>query len=212
MSRVIKLTFRLGLGLLLLLQAGGAESRQATAPPPAAGAPRAPLPGAAPPSEVDISVRQRSTLGPQDMLNQSRDYRDRMEKILAEVQAQSDAARKRKDVIRLNCLLDKLLQLKANVTIAVTADRGLQEAISRRDDGASVHEYTRITIVHQKAQILGSDARACVGEDLAYVGATRVDVEVEGIGPEDPTQPWPTRPTFERPPVVARPPAASPFL
>ena len=77
-------------------------------------------------------------------------------------------------------------------------------SVGRRDEGASVHEYTRITIIHQKGQVLASEGQACVGEDLSYVGATRVDVDVSGVPAGD----------FTRPPlptvVVDRPPAASP--
>jgi hypothetical protein len=191
MSRALKLL----LGLTLLAQAGVAQS-QAPSPQPA--------PTPAP--NVDIPVRQRSVLSSQDMINQSTDYRTRMEQTLKQVQGLAEQARKQKDVIRLNCVLDKLAQLKANVTIADSAIQSLREATARRDEGASVHEYTRVTIVNQKAQVLGAEAQACVGEDLAYVGATRVDVEIDGIPPGDPTQPWPVHPTNDRPPL------ASPFL
>jgi len=139
------------------------------------------------------------------MINQSREYRVRMTQLAQQVEGLAEAARKQKDVIRLNCVLDKLAQVKANLSIADSAFQTLQEVAARRDEGASVHEYTRITIVNQKVQVLGAEAQACVGEDLSYVGTTRVDVEVEGIPPEDPTQPTPTRPD------ITRPPSASPY-
>jgi hypothetical protein len=196
MSRVLKIVF----GLALASQAVSAQP--AAQPPPAQ-----PAPGTAPPaSDVDISVRRRSNLSPEDMVAQSRDYRSRMAQVLQQIQGLAESARKSKDVIRLNCVLDKQAQVKANIAIADSALQSLQEAGARRDEGASVHEYTRITIINQKVQVLGAEAQACVGEDLSYVGTTRVDVEVEGIPPEDPTQPTPSRPD------ISRPPSASPFI
>ena len=173
-------------------------------------APTAPdNPPTAPAAGTDVGlggVRQRPTLSPQEMVAQAREYRGRLDQIQKTVQALADQARKQRDVIRLNCLVDKLAQLKANTGIADDAVRALDEAAAKRDEGAAMHEYTRVTIVHQKAQVLGSEAQACIGEDLTYVGATRVDVEVEGVPPDDFTQPGPNRP------VVDRPPSASPMM
>jgi hypothetical protein len=206
MSRAIKLF----LGITICFQAGAAQSQApgpAPAPPPG---PAQPItgPGAPPPANVDIPLRQRSTLSPQDMMSQARDYQQRIDDVYKQMQSLVEQARQSKDVIRLNCVLDKVAQLKAHKSIVDTAVRSLAEANARRDDGAAVHEYTRITIVNQKAQVLGSEAQACVGEDLSYVGATRVDVEVNGVPPGDFTAPGtPGIPDH----VIDRPPLASPY-
>jgi hypothetical protein len=205
MSRVGKII----IALSLFGQGAMAQAPAPTPPvgsPPPTGAPTPPPVGAPGAPDVDIGVRQRPTLSAQDMIAQSREYRARMEQILTNLNTMVEQARKQKDVIRLNCLLDKVAQVQANIKIATGAQQALQEAAARNDEGASVHEYTRITIVHQKTQTLTGEAQACVGEDLAFVGATRVDVEVDGIPPGDPTQPTPARPVFDRPPI------ASPFL
>jgi len=123
------------------------------------------------------------------MMSQAKDYRTRLDQMVTQVQSMVEQARQSKDVIRLNCLLDRLAQLKATVNIADTSLQNLQEATARNDEGASLHEYTRVTIVHQKAQVLMSEAQSCAGEDLSYVGATRVDVDVAGVPPGDYTTP-----------------------
>jgi hypothetical protein len=123
------------------------------------------------------------------MVAQAQDYRNRLEQLVAQVQSMVEGARRSKDVIRLNCLLDRLAQMKASVNIADTSLQNLREAGARNDEGASLHEYTRITIVHQKAQVLMGEAQACAGEDLSYVGATRVDVDVANVPPGDYTTP-----------------------
>ena len=54
--------------------------------------------------------------------------------------------------------------------------------------------------------MLGQEAEACIGEDVAFVGETQVDVEIDpNITKGDPTE--------EPPPdlPVVRPPLASPF-
>lgn len=133
-------------------------------------------------------------------------YRKRMADVAQRIQQLIDEARKQKDIIRINCLTDKLVQTKANQNIADRSFTTMQESAARNDQGASFHEYTRLTIVNQNVQVLSSEAEACVGEDLSYVGATRVDVDSEGVPGGDPTQPG------TLPPDVTRPPSASPFI
>jgi flagellar hook-associated protein FlgK len=201
MSRVLKLI----LGATLV---GQAVMAQPGGPAPIA----LPPPGGAPPaSDADISVRQRSTLSPTDMSNQARDYRARMDQISKQVQGLIDKARQAKDVIRLNCLIDKFATLKANIGVADKALQDLQDAINRHDDAGSSHEYIRITIVHQKAGVLGAESQACVGEDLSYVGATRVEVE-QPYGDINPTGPAGFMPTDvgSLDHDVDRPPQATP--
>jgi hypothetical protein len=153
---------------------------------------------------VDISVPQRPTLSGQDMIKQGRLYRADMDKIIVEQQAMVEQARKQKDVIRLNCVMDKLVQVKVNMNIGDQALQKLQEAVARRDEGASLHEYTRITIVNQKVQVLQNEGQTCVGAELNYIGATRVEVEAPEL-PEGVTDP-----SLE-PPPLERPPYASPY-
>ena len=59
----------------------------------------------------------------------------------------------------------------------------------------------------QKAQVLGAEGQACVGEDLSYVGATKVEVEHPGVE-GDPTGPWTV---LDPTPGFERPPSASPY-
>jgi hypothetical protein len=67
-----------------------------------------------------------------------------------------------------------------------------------------LHEYTRITIVNQKVQVLQNEGQTCVGAELNYIGATRVEVEAPEL-PEGVTDP-----SLE-PPPLERPPFASPY-
>jgi hypothetical protein len=115
-----------------------------------------------------------------------------------------EVARKEKDVIKLNCVNDKLLQLKQLMNIADQARTNLEEAIARKDEEARYHEFGRITIASQQAQVLGSEAENCVGEDLTFLGPTQVIVDEPEL-PDDPTVP--VGPDF---PIVEPLPVASP--
>jgi hypothetical protein len=164
-----------------------------------------PVPGSQGGSTVDLSVKQRPTLTPADMVNQSKDYFKGMGEVVKRIQTLQDQAKREKDIIRLNCVTDKLVQTRVNVNIAEQSMATMQESISRNDEGEETHEFTRLTIVNQKVTVLGAEAENCIGEDLSFVGATRVDVEVDPNIPQyDPTQPG--SPFID----ITRPPAASP--
>ena len=210
---------KLALGFLLLISgAVMAQPAPAPAPPPVpapppsaqpgAPTPGAPVPGAPGPAPgaIDLRVEQGARLTATEMVTNAGEYRKKIAQVGARIQALVEQARQQKDIIKINCLADKLVQVKASLNVADKSFATMQEAISRQDEGASFHEYTRITIVNQNVQVLASEAEACVGEDLSYVGATRVDVDVEGVPTGDPTQPG--TPT----PDLSRPPRASPYI
>jgi hypothetical protein len=157
------------------------------------------------PNQADIAVKQKSTLTPQEMTKAANEYFKSMNDTLKRISGLQEQSKRQKDIIRLNCVTDKLVQSKVNITIAEQSMAALQENISRADEGGRTHEFTRLTIVNQKVSVLGAEAENCIGEDLSFVGATRVDVEVD---PNLPTTDV-TTPTM---PIVdpGRPEAASP--
>ena len=163
-----------------------------------------------PTSEVDLSVTQKPNLTAPEMLTQARTYQEGMGQVLKRIQSLQETARRQKDIIKLNCVADKLVQTKVNISIADQALIALQENVTRADEGGRTHEFTRLTIINQKVTVLGAEAENCIGEDLSFVGATRVDVDVDpSIPKDDPTQPGTPVTSVDRPPVD-RPPVGSP--
>jgi len=149
---------------------------------------------------AEISVKQRPTLTPEEMVNTAKDYGRNMTEVLKRTQTLQDQAKREKDIIRLNCVTDKVVQVRVNISIAEQSVAALQEAVTRADEGERTHEFTRLTIVNQKVQVLGAEAENCIGEDLSFVGATRVDVEVDPNIPQyDPTLPPAPGIDIERP-------------
>jgi hypothetical protein len=199
---MVRLGSAIGLALVVVATAGTAA--------PQTGMPQAGVPQAtyAPPTAAGFAGQPPSTVSPAEMLQQGREYRSQVEAIGLQMQNQVQQAKADKDVIRLNCLLDKFTQLKVNGNMMDQALQSLQDMISQRDEGAQLHAYTRITIINQKVQVLRTEADACVGTETNYVGPTKIYVEVPpGItsGTDDP-------PPAEPPVVIIqRPPAGSPY-
>jgi enamine deaminase RidA (YjgF/YER057c/UK114 family) len=191
----VKKTHKLLVGSVLL---SGSVFAQPAPPPAASGAP--------PAEGVDISVGQTPTLSVQEMNSQAREYQQSMSQVLKRIHTLEETARKQKDIIKLNCVMDKQVQAKVNANIADQAMAALQENVARADEGGRTHEFTRLTIINQKVMVLGAEAENCIGEDLSFVGATRVDLDIDpNIPRDDPTQPAvPTTP-------IERPPAASTY-
>jgi len=168
--------------------------------------------GAPAPADVDLSVAQKPNLTPEEMVAQARQYQQGMGLVLQRIQTLQETARRQKDIIKLNCVADKLVQTKANVGIADQALNALQDNVARADEGGRTHEFTRLTIINQKVQVLGAEAENCIGEDLSFVGATRIDVDVDpNIPRDDPTQPATPVTAIDRPPPD-RAPASSPSV
>jgi hypothetical protein len=151
-------------------------------------------------------IRKASSLSSRESAVQGHDFLTKMQASERRVSKLQERAQKQKDVIKLNCVTDKLVQLRGHVAVANQSISALDEAVARGDDGARQHEYVRLVIMHQKTDLLTTEAENCLGEDVSYVGNTKVDVEVDpSIPNEDPTQP--TLPL----PDVTRPPEATPF-
>jgi hypothetical protein len=158
-------------------------------------------------TDAGIDFRKSITLSPQETVSQSKDYYKKMQETQRRVQQLQTKAKKDKDMVKLNCVNDKLTQLQGHMKVTDQSMSSLTLDIAKSDDAARQHEFTRLTILYQKVVTLGTEAEQCIGEDVSYVGATRVDVEIDpSIPATDPTDP--PLPV----PIVQRPPEASPFV
>src|SRR3954467_4743852 len=100
---------KLILGLLMMGETAVAQTPPQADPTPAPvpSTPAAPVPSAAPtpppptaaPVETDVTVRQRPSLGLDDMLRQARDYRDRLDMAIQQMNTKAEQIRQQKDII-----------------------------------------------------------------------------------------------------------------
>jgi hypothetical protein len=153
---------------------------------------------------VPITAPAAASLTPSETLAQSKDFINKMQDTVRRIVQLQELAKKQKDIIKLNCTNDKLLQVKGHLAVGDQAMSSLNEAMAKSDDDARQHEYTRVTILYQKVLVLATEAENCIGEDLSYVGSTNVTVDI------DPAIPVADVTAFNVPTVdVGRPPAAS---
>lgn len=167
------------------------------------------LPVSAQQPDATAAAAQRQEKGSQipDQEKMSRSTEDlsAMRKLLQEVLKKLEQARESKDVVKLNCVNEKLTQIKGLIRIAEQADIGLQEAIAKREASSAQHEFTKVDIANDKVRQLRAEAEECIGLSVFEVGQTEVKVEVpQGLPALDPTVP------IAITPVIVRPPPASP--
>ena len=87
-----------------------------------------------------------------------------------------DEARREADVIRVTCLNDKLTQVNANLRTAQNRLASLQKATDQEQRN---HEFTVLSVLGQKFQVLEQRANQCIGQDLYETGPTKVITEID---------------------------------
>ena len=185
----------------------GVARAQAPAPTPAAPAPTSTAAAPAPGAET-LQFESKEKLSDKDKIARSAEIITKMRDTLKSVLQKLTEARESKDVVRLNCVNEKLTQIKAFIKIGEQADLALQEAVAKQDPGAADHEFTKVEIAGQRVAQLRADAEACIGQ-VAYTGTegqTHVDVTEPADLPTATTSPAPPAP-----PAVVTPPPASPI-
>ena len=153
-----------------------------------------------------MGFRRESQLTAAEQLSQADEYLKRMKGTGRRVRKLARRARADKDLIKLNCVNDKSIRIKGNLSVAESLHGNLKGAAARRDAGARNHEFSKLTITFQKVTVLGQEADACIGEEISYVGKAKVTVDID---PDLAKQGDPTRDTS--PPLpTTRSPVASP--
>jgi hypothetical protein len=158
--------------------------------------------------DVTIPMEKQVTLSPKEMLVKAESMIEEMKQMLERVLAIQQTARKQKDVIRLNCVNDRLLQVKKLLNIAEASRNDLVEAIAADSETERYHQYTKVTVSHERVGVLRDEAEACVGEELIFLGPTEVVVDRPPIV-DDPTR---NDPFDLGGGDIERPAFASPFL
>lgn len=175
----------------VLAAAGPATAQQSAAP-------------GAPAPDAQVGFERRQQLSPQEELTQADQAIARMDQASSAVRHQLEAARQARDVVKTLCLNDKLSQIDVATRTAKDRQSALQAAVQRNDTELANHEFTILTVLRQRAEQLTAEANQCIGEEVAFVGATEVTTEVNPDLPSGDltTQyPPPEPPPFSNPPV-----------
>jgi len=166
----------------LVLTAGGSATAQ-----PAAGAA---------PADAQVGFERRPQLSPQDELAQADQIVTRMDQAAGTVRRQLEGARAARDVVKTLCLNDKLSQIDVAVRSGRDRQSSLQSAVQRNDKELSDHEFTVLTVLRQRAEQLNAEANQCIGEEVAFVGATQVSTTIDPNLPGEDTTNYPSDPTL----------------
>jgi hypothetical protein len=171
-----------------------------TAPPPAR--PPADTAPVSPPQEKASDVPDAQKL------SRSSAAVAQMQSTLKAVLTKLEEARNTKDVVKLNCVNEKLTQVKGLLRISEQSDVALQEAVAKKDETTADHEYTKVSIAQSKVETLRSEAEQCIGQ-LAF--RTDENLTVDVLVPSDLPGGDPTNPPSPTPASIS-PPPASPTL
>ena len=173
----------LGYGFAALLAVGigqSVASAQAT-DPPLAGDP-------AGEAGLDSPGAKQVTLSPQEQLGAANTYLANMESIRTSIRRDLEEAREQRDVVKTLCLNDKLNQIDVALRSAGERQRALELAAGRGDKDLSTHEFTILSVLHQRSQQLDAEAKQCIGKEVGFVGESSVTMDVDPTLPfDDPT-------------------------
>lgn len=158
-----------------------------------------------PATEPTAEIKEQAPkveLTPKEMSFKADELIGLMREGLKEVIKVQKIARKQQDVIKLNCVNDKLLQVKQLLNIGEGANTNMQEAIAQGDETERYHQYGKITISQEQVKGLVEEAKNCIGEELIYIGPLDVDVDAPDV--EDPEDVFPDDIDID-PPAYASP-------
>jgi hypothetical protein len=152
--------------------------------------------------EVQMAFQQEANLTPQEQMGwadekyttvvQTREYAARL---LAQAR-QAD----RPDIVKINCLNNKLMEINAQIQSFDDRRNSLREAIGLGDGDRRMHEYRVLVVLYQKVQSLRMEVEACIGEEFGYMGAPSITVLRDPGMPQDLTEVDLPDPILDRPP------------
>jgi hypothetical protein len=185
---------KLGVGILLFATAVSAQPSTPEAP-------------SLPETTTEMTVGPTDVVNSQTMFGNARTFLKRMNETLQRIETLLEQARRKRDIIMVNCLADKLVQARSNAELSQKAYLGMQQEMSAQNEPGAFSHYRRMTVANLNLQVIGTEAETCIGEDYAMVSGIKVDVRSEGVPPGDFTQP-----AEPEAPEITRPPHASPYF
>lgn len=141
------------------------------------------------PNDAVVPNRRTANLSGADQLREAGSIIEGIGTARRTVSDQLDRARQERDIIKVNCVNDKLTQIDVTLRSAREHQELLQTAVSINNDGQRNHEFTLLNIFRGRTEGLVQEARQCVGEDTAGFGdrGTVVTVRVSNSIPTQDT-------------------------
>jgi len=138
---------------------------------------------------AEVPTRRTANLSGADQLRESTTVIETIGSTRRRVSDLLDRARQERDIIKVNCLNDKLTQVDVTLRAAREHQELLQNAVGLNNDGQRNHEFTLINIYRSRVEGLEIESRQCVGEEAEAYDRTVVTLRVSpNIPTEDTTQ------------------------
>src|ERR1700687_1823050 len=125
---------------------------------------------------VDKRFSKWANIPDAEKVKHSSEALGRMRQALKDVLKMLEEARNTKDILKLNCVNEKLTQIKGLLRISEQADVSMQESLAKSDSKVALQELTKVGIAGEKVDGLAAQARQCLGQ-LAYRRDENVGVE-----------------------------------
>lgn len=116
-------------------------------------------------------------------------------------------ARDSHDIIKMNCVYDKLAMVQGLLKISQQSQAEWLRLTALANHEDAHHEGEKISLCERKTTELLAEARACVGVLVSYVGLSTVNTDSSKVRTNDNDGR-----SYQLPDIVARPPSASPYL
>lgn len=211
---------------LALAVAGGGVLWAQPGRSPGAGAQALPDGGSGTDAGQATPAGAQPEMSPQAMMTDAERLAAEIHGVRVEVLGLQTEAREDKDMVRLDCIDDKLAQLDQLIAITGAARIDLAAAVSAGDREGRVHHHELVTLAREKATAVREEAEACVGDEMRFPGDA--DVSMDDPGLDDPTRypPFeladdplldeavddPSEPPWEEDVTIERPRYATPFI
>jgi hypothetical protein len=135
------------------------------------------------PAAAQNQPAPKAALTDAEKLEKAAESLERMKGSLKQILGKVEEARNEKDVVKLNCVNEKLTQVKGLIKVAEQSDIALHEALANKDPSAE-SEFAKIGIARSKVEGLRGDTEQCIGQ-LAYIVDEKTTVEVQKPAEDD---------------------------
>ncbi len=152
----------------------------------------------------DERLERIERMSASDLTDAAERHIQHMRQVLSEVRGMLEDARVERDVVKLNCVNERLTHLRGLVRVSEESQRAMRQAISRNLLDEAQHEYTKIVVALDRVTQLREEAEECVGL-LAFIVDEDVEVSMEvppGL-PDDVIDLTPIQPASVRSPVAS---------
>lgn len=122
--------------------------------------------------EVDFQLSPKLSF--EEMLTRSDQIVAQIETASQTVKRLQQEARAARDVIKLACINEKLLQINTARRIGLDRQTRLKSAVNQNNQELAMHEFITLVVVQQQVDQLTAEATQCIGEEGAFIGQTEI--------------------------------------